>query len=374
MPQNSFSFREQKVMKTMNTKMRSLLLAIFLTIVVGGRPTSAQTDPLASLPASDVVMFADARRIMTEFIPRVLAKDPATLSKMMGALNELNAKTGVNVLAIERVVAGVKLLGPVGPNTKKEDVAVAIIVQGDFNPGKLIEFLKIQGKGQQSEETYGGKVIYSEPPPAPPRTRVERATFAVTVLDQNTLVLGDLPQVRATIDAASGTGRVDPALVQLATRDASSLIGMAGNVPPSLAEGMKIHAPKDEMAQGIVKLVSTIKQIFASIGSTPTDVNLIMGARLSSPEQAQAVSDMLLGIRQQVGAKLPDPKAREMLNALQITAQNDEVQLKADVKTEVVQDLVASMAKANQPGAKAAPAKATKKTTKSRRGRRRRGR
>ena len=358
----------------MNTKLRSLLLAIFLTAVVNVGLVSAQTDPLSALPASDVVVFVDARRIMNELVPQLLAQDPATLAKMMGALNELKTKMGVNVLGIERIAAGVRLLGPLkaGPPSK-EDVGVAIIVQGDFNPNGLIEFLKTMGKGKQGEETYGGRIIYSEPPPTPPRKRTERATPAVAVLDANTLVLGDLPQVRATIDAAGGTGRVDSALVELAQRNTTALIGMAGNIPSSFTESLTANAPKDPMAQSVVKLIASIKQIFASIGSTPTDFNVITGARLSSAEQAQGVSGMLQGMRQMVSGQIPDPKIRDILNALQITTQNDELQIRADIKNEVVQEFISSMMKkANQPGAKsAAPAK---KTTKSRRGRRRRGR
>jgi hypothetical protein len=359
-------------MKTMNTKLRSLFLAIFLTMVAGVQLVQAQTDPLATLPASDIVMFADTRRILNEIVPRILAKDPGTLGKMMATLNELNTKTGVNVLAIDRVAVGVKLLtGNIRTNVKKEDVGVAIIVRGDFNPDRLIAFLKSEGKGKQSGETYGGKVIYSEPPPTPPKTRVERATFAVTVLDANTLVLGDLPQVRATVDAASGNGRVDAALVQLATRDSSSLIGMAGSLPQSVVDDLRSSAPPDQMSQGISKLIASIKQIFASVGATATDFNVITGARLSSPEQAQTVSDMLLGIRQQVSKEIPDQKVRALFDALQISAQNDEIQIRTDIKDEVVQDFLVSMMKENR-AAKSAPAKTTKKTTKPRRSRRRR--
>ncbi|HKR02115.1 MAG TPA: hypothetical protein VJT09_15660 [Pyrinomonadaceae bacterium] len=359
----------------MNARLRSLLIATLLTILAGAAQVFAQTDPLSALPTSDVVIFVDSRRIMTEIIPRVLAKDPATLAKLTGALAEVNQKTGINILSIERIVCGVRLLGPVGPKTKKEDVGITIIVRGDFNPEGLIAFLKKEGKGKQHEETYGGKIIYSEPPPDPPRTRTERATVAVTVLDPTTLVIGDLPQVRATIDAAAGNGRVDEALVRLATRDSSAVIGMAGNVPPSVAEDLRQGAPSDEMAQGILKLVGMIKQIFASIGATETDFNIITGMRLGSPEQAQSISDMLLGIRQQVSAKLPGQNERDLINSLQISAQNDEVQIRADIKNEIVQDLVASMAK---PGKQTTTMKATpgkpRTTTKSRRGRRRRGR
>lgn len=365
----------------MNTKLRALFLTIILTIVAGINLVSAQTmqttaaqsgDPLATLPASDVVMFVDVRRMLTEIIPRLLAKDPAALAKMMGAVDEVKKKTGVNILSVERVVAGMRFYGPVGPGAKKEDIGVAIIVRGDFDASLFIAALKRETKGKVTEETYGGKVIYSEPMPAPPKKRAERETPAIVVLDPNTIAVGDLPQIRATIDAAAGNGRVDSALVQLATREPSSLVGGAMNVPDSLKQSFSATAPKDEMAQGIVKLVGGIKQAYNSLGATTTDFNLIVGARFESAEQAQSLSDMLLGLRQQAGAHIPDVKIRGLLDSIQITALNDEVQLRCDIKNEVVQDFIAEVLKEEKKAKAAKPASAkAKQTTKSRRAKRR---
>jgi hypothetical protein len=366
----------------MNTKLRSLLLAVILTTVAGVGLVSAQTtqnanamarsDALAALPVSDAVAFADVRRILTEIVPRLFAKDPMMLAKMMGALDEVNKKTGVNVLSIERVALGVRFYGPVGPNTKKEDVGIAIIVRGDFDPNLFIAALKRETKGKVTEETYGGKIIYSEPMPAPPKKRSERETPAIVVLDANTIAVGDLAQIRATVDVdpLMGTGRVESALVELAIREPSSLMGGAINVPDALKQSLMAEAPKDEMAQGIVKIVGGIKQAYNSLGATPTDFNIIVGARFESAEQAQSVSDMLLGLRQQAAPHIPDAKIRGLLDSIQITALNDEVQLRCDIKNEVVQNFIAEMMKkGDKPKVTSTKAKTT---TKSRRTKRRR--
>ena len=360
----------------MNTKLRSLLLAIFLTTMASFGFVSAQTnDPLASLPASDGVMFADVRRILTEIAPRLLSGDPATLAKMAAILNEASTKTGVNLLAIDRVAVGVRFLGPLFPHPSKESIGIAVIIHGESTASPIIEFLKRELKGKFAEETYGGKVIYSEPPPAPPRKRTERATPALAMLDENTIVAGDLPQVRATIDAAAGNGRVDSSLVELARRDPNALVGAAVNVPDSVKQGIIDKAPKDEMAQTIVKFLTSIKQSYSSVGATAAEYNVTTGARFESPEQAQSVGDMLLGLRQQAGSFISDEEIRGVLNSLQITTQGNDVQIRADIKNEIVRDFAASMMKEKKEEAaamatKPAPAKA-KKTTKHRRSRRR---
>jgi hypothetical protein len=368
------------------TKMRSLLIAIFLTLAVSVGFVSGQTmqtasaanDALAALPASDGVVYLDVRRLLTEIVPRLLANDPATLAMMTSALNEASTKSGVNLLAIERVAVGVRFLGPIFPTAPKENIGVVVIVRGDSHASSVIEFLKRMTKGKLAEETYGGKVIYSEPLPAPPRKRTERATPALAMLDANTIAVGDLPQVRAAIDAAAGNGRIDSALVELATRDANALMGAAANVPDTIRQSLSASAPKDPMAQGIVKFLNSIKQTYSSVGATATDYNILTGARFESAEQAQSIGDVLQGLRQQAASFIPDQKIRGLLESLQITAQGDEVQLRANIKNEVVQEFIASIMKekkkAEAAAAAAKPSAAkTKRTTKSRRGRRRRG-
>jgi hypothetical protein len=366
----------------MNMKLRPLLLTTLLAVWMSGAVVSAQTtqptssiDPINELPTSDVVAFVDARRILTEIIPRLLAKDPATLAKMTTEASDLNTKTGINILSIDRIVVGVQFIGTATHNLKKEGVGLAIIVHGDFDTDKFFAFMKSETKGKARQETYGGIVIHIEPPPTPPEKKSERETGALALLDAHTIVIGDLPQVRATIDAAAGKGRVDSALVQLATQDANTLIGMAGNVPPSLTEDIsKSATPGDETEQAISKIVANIKQVFLAIGATPVAFNATLGARLGTAEQAQSLNDMLLGIRQQTAPYVQDKTARDLIDTLQITAQGNEVRISANVKNEVVEDFATSMIKDSKPTAKPAtkPATTKKTTTKKRRRTRRR--
>jgi hypothetical protein len=362
----------------MNTRLRSLILVIIVALIASFSLASDRKAPppdartlLSSLPSSDVVVYVDLQRILTEIVPRLLAKDPATLAKMTAEINEFKVKSGVNVLAIDSIVVGVKFVGTATHEMKKDNLGVVILAHGDFDANALIAFLKQETKGKAHEETYGGKVIYSEPQPAPPKKKTERQTAALTVLDANTVAAGDLPQVRAAIDAFAGKDRVDPALVQLAERDPSSFTGMAGNVPASLIQDLHESAPpNDEMAQVINKVIAGLKQIFGSIGATPTDFNVTTGVRLSSSEQAASLSDTLLGLRQQALAEIKEQETRDLINSLQITAQGDELQIRADIKNEVVQGLVASMIK-DEPEVK--PSKpVTKQAVKHRRSRRRR--
>jgi hypothetical protein len=362
----------------MNTKLPSRFLAILIALaasfsLISSGTAAAQTPAdartlLATLPTSDVVMFVDLQRIMTEIIPRLLAKDPATLARMTSQINDVKTKSGVNLLAIDSVVVGAQFIGAVKHNMEKENVGLVIIAHGDFDTNALIAFIKKEAKGKEREETYAGKIIYSEPP----AKKKDREVAALTVLDANTVALGDLPQVRATVDAFAGKGRVDTSLVQLAEQDSTSIIGMAGNVPASLIADLKETAPpNDEMDQAISKAITGLKQIFVSIGATPANFNITTGARLSTTEQAASLSNLLTELRQQAISGADVQEIRSLIESTKITTQADEVQIRADIKNEDVQEFVASMVKDEKPVVKPTPAK-PRQTTKRRRSSRRR--
>jgi len=369
----------------MKMKLRSLLAAAFLSLCVNAAVSAQGTsyDPLSALPPSDVVGFVNMQRILVEIVPRVMMKDPATLLKLTTALNDVYTKTGVNLLSIDRVAAGLQFVAPATRQMKKDNLGLAIIAHGDFDVDKFIAFLKKETNNKGGEESYGGKTIHIEPRPAPPAKKSERETAAFTFLDDHTIVIGDLPQVRATIDAAAGKARVDSALVQLATRDPNSVIGLAGNVPPELIKDLQSSVSNDPTAQAISKLLTGLKQVFASLGATSNEFDAITGARFENEGQAQSISDLLLGLRQQAVANVDEQEMRDLLNAVQITAQGDQVQLKANIPTSDVQNFVAMTMREEKPAVepkKPETATAVKTTTKPttapkhRRSKRRRGR
>jgi hypothetical protein len=369
----------------MKMKLRSLLVAAFLTVCLSaavasaqGTQTNASYDPLVALPASDIVGFVNMQRILVEIVPRVMMKDPATLLKMTTALNDVYTKTGINLLSIDRVAAGLQFIGPATHQMKKDNLGIVIIVHGDFDADKFIAFLKNETSNKGSEESYGGKTIHIEPRPAPPAVKTDRQTAAFTFLDDHTMVIGDLPQVRATIDAATGKGRVDSTLVQLATRDSNSLIGLAGNVPPELIKDLQSTVSDDPTEQAISKLLTGLKQVFASFGATQTEFDATTGARFETEAQAQSISDLLLGLRQQAAANVDVQELRDLISAVQVTAQGDQVQIKASLPNSDVQDFVASMMREEgpktepkKPGTAVKTVSKTATTTKHRRSKRR---
>ncbi|HEY0407274.1 MAG TPA: hypothetical protein VGC89_16190 [Pyrinomonadaceae bacterium] len=354
---------------------RRLLPAILFLAVFGLLPVRAQTrahasaaaavDVLQSLPASDIVLVIEHHRILNEAIPRLFGNNPAPLAKIFAAGEEFKTKTGIDPRSISRVVVGVRFVNPenIAKGPDKKDLGIVIIAQGDFEAKKLVDFMRSEGKDHMREEQSGGQTIYTidERPQGSTTPKPDVEIPALTLLDANTVALGDLAQVRATLEARSGGARLSPELLALATRNSNALITLAGNMPPSLtgslAPGGSSGNPElDTTVTKFFAAVDAIRQMNISVGLTPTGVECLLGARFNSAEQAQSLGDMLLGARQQYNVFIEDKMVRDLVNSMQITAQNDEVQLRLEVPQTLITMMLSDMKKKT---AVATPAPAT---------------
>jgi hypothetical protein len=371
-------FKRKVEVKTMDKRPRALSLAFtVLLLLLACAPAAraqqaahrgvAAADPLTMLPASDVVMVIDPARIWNEAIPRFFGNNTGPLDKIMAEMEQMKAKTGVDIRSITRIVVGLRFVNPesVTKNLSKKDMALVIIAQGDFPASKFLDLMRSEAKDKVREVQHGGQTIYTiEEPPKGDAPRSDTERQAVAVLDANTIAIGDLMQMRATIDARSGNNTLSPELRALVTRNSNALISLAGNVPPSLAQSVlpqnKEGAGTGEMDQVLGKFlqaVASIRQMYMAVGMTPGGMDATLGARFSSAEHAQSLGDMLLGARQQYGVFIEDKTVRELVNAMQITAQGDELQLHSEVPQAVITAMLNDARKKESAAAAAAAAK-----------------
>ncbi|MDX6695017.1 MAG: hypothetical protein QOF02_2620 [Blastocatellia bacterium] len=378
----------------MHDRRRRLLPAIMFLVVLGLLPVRAQTrahapaatttDLLQSLPASDVVLVIEHSRILHEAIPRFFGNNPAPLAKIFAAGEEFKAKTGIDPRSISRVVIGARFINleNIAKGPDKKDFGLVIIAQGDFEAQKLVDFLRSDGKERVREEQSGGQTIYSldERPKGSTTPKPDVEIPAMTLLDANTIALGDLAQVRATVAVKGGGERLSPELLTLATRNSNALISLAGNVPPGLTSSLapKGSSGSTEMDATVTKFfeaVAAIRQMSVSLGLTVGGVEASLGARFNSAEQAQSLGDMLLGARQQYNVFIEDKMIRDLVNSMQITAESDEVQLRLEVPQTLIMMMLDDAKKkdAAATATKATTAKPAATTTKHTRRKARRG-
>src|SRR3989440_1730323 len=150
------------------------------------------------------------------------------------------------------------------------------------------------------------------------------------MLDQDSLALGTPANVRAAIDAGKA-GRAPADLVSLATRDASAVIGFGANITRELLAKMDVGNDT------IAKDVGAIRQVYGSVGSTQTDVTVMMVARTDSIDAAKNLGDTVDGLKQLGGMftmRMAQPRkglVESALNNLKITAHGNEVEIRTQV-------------------------------------------
>ncbi|HEX8143727.1 MAG TPA: hypothetical protein VF553_14095 [Pyrinomonadaceae bacterium] len=296
---------------------------------------------LAALPASDVIIFVDTQRLTSDALPNFLAADPALLARANAKLERLQKETGLDAHSVESMAIGLRLPTASAPG----DMKVVSILHGSFVASELIEAGFAAAKRKENigreEQVYEGKKIYvlasardqadaaADGGSAP---RTDRQRMAIAEMDANTVVVGDLESVRATLNPSHA--RVDQNLVDLATRTPNAFASFAGNLAPGTTRGFGFGNSKAD------KLAASIRQIYGSVSTTGTEAQTLLAARTDNAEQAhdiaQAINGLKLlskfGIGGRSGASRAEGEAiSKLINSLSVTSQNNEVEIKLNV-------------------------------------------
>ena len=289
-------------------------------------------DPLSYLPASDGIALIDVRRMLNETMPRILAGDPAKLAQANAEIDKFKTRTGIDPRAFDRVVVGTRYTYPSAKVTKLETVAIA---HGTFNAKALVAAARIAANGKYREEKYRGATIIIV-------TINDRMKLlglwdmglndlAVCALDPNSLAIGTLSNVRAAIEAGQRGSRANSDLALLASRDPGAVIGFGANIPRELMTNLNVGNDT------IAKDASSIRQVYGSIGSSESDVSLMLVARTDSAEAANNLNDTVTGLKQLsglfIGRMAPARKtlAQSALDNLKITTRGAELEIRTQV-------------------------------------------
>jgi len=317
------------------------LASLLFALLASGNPVAAQrarTNPSASsinyLPASDAIIVVNVRRLINEALPAVVAGDPAKLAQINADITKFKTRTGVDPKSLERVVLGMHYTYPSPNITKVQTVAIA---SGTFDAKALIAAAHAAAGEKYREEKYRGVTIsilgLKDQIKLAGLWDVRVSELGICVLDGNTLALGSPENVRTAILAGKAGVTSNLALATLANRDANALVGFGGNVTRALLDNL--HVGTDAVAKDI----GSIKQVYGSIGSTPTDLSLLIVARTGSAAEAKSVSETVTGLKQ-LGAifiaRMQPPKkalAQNALDSLKITTVGNEVQIRTQLAT-----------------------------------------
>jgi len=283
------------------------------------------------LPASDAVAVIDVKRTLTQTMPSILGSDPAKLAQANAEVDKFKTRTGIDLRSFDQMVLSVRYTYPSATSTKLETVAIA---HGKFDPKSVVASARQAAAGKARDEQYHGATItiinVNDELKMFGIWSMKVDDLAVCALDQNSLALGSPETVRAAIDA--GRKGLAPAdLIALATRDPNAVMGFGANMTPELLA--KLDVGNDTLAKDI----GSMKQAYGSIGSTQSDVTLMVVARTDSPQSATNLSDTVEGLRQLGGlfiGRMAQPRralAESALTNLKITTRGSEIEIRTQV-------------------------------------------
>lgn len=294
--------------------------------------TPAATYMLASLPASDAVIFIDAQRLLTDSIPGVLANNPTLLARVNQKIDQFKEKTNVDLRTFDSVAIGVRFTAP----AKNEDFKIIVLTQGRFDANSVLDSALATAKREgihPQERLLDGRTIYVLSR-RQPEAELEKTTtnqketadkhdMAVAVFDANTFVFGNLESVRAGLDVSAE--RVSNELVQLATRTPNAIVGFSGNVPAFVKE--KLSRDKETLA----KTFAAIHQVYGSIVTAGSDAESTVTLRAENADQAGEISKavnalkMLTGLNKNRASTGEMRSISELIRNLTVTSEGNEV-------------------------------------------------
>lgn len=287
---------------------------------------------MAALPESDAVAQVKVKQLLNEAMPRILANNPAKLAEVNASIERFKDRTGLDARMFEQVALGIRYTYPSEGVTKLETVALA---NGSFSAAAMVAAGRIATNGKYREEKYHDKTVYiftlEENIKMLGVFDFRIGELAAAPLDNNILALGDPVAVRGAIDASRARKQSNAELIALASREPNAIIGFGSNMTEQLVGNLDIgNAP-------IAADLKTLRQVYGSVGTTASDLQLFLGARAVNAEAARSLSDTLDGLKQ-LGAffvgRLSGAKgvlAKSALSNLTIVANANELQLRTSV-------------------------------------------
>jgi hypothetical protein len=248
---------------------------------------------MTALPESDAVAHVKVKQLLNEAMPRILANNPAKLAEVNANIDKFKDRTGLDPRMFEQVALGIRYTYPSEGVTKVQTVALA---NGSFSAAAMVAAGRIATNGKYREEKYHDKTVYiftlEENIKMLGVFDFKIGELAAAPLNNNVLALGDPAAVRGAIDASRSGKQANAELIALASRDPNAIIGFGSNMTEQLVENLDIgNAP-------IAADLKTLRQVYGSVGTTASDLQLFLGARAVNAEAARSLSDTLDGLKQ----------------------------------------------------------------------------
>jgi len=315
--------------------------AALSTIPTTSPATQAVINSLSSLPEADTLIYINPPRILNEVVPKLLpAKDVEDMRK---GFEEVRKNAGIDPTKIDYIVLAVRFRKPTA-DLQFQPPEFMVVASGDFSAESLIGLARMASQGKLRDEKYGTKTIglmTIDPIVKESEKNPLLKSFTevgIVSLNGNTIAAGTPGYLRSAIDAGDGKDRISAEALNLLVRDPNALISFAGKPWHSFAKGFGMlgtegnpRAPRCE---------SNIGDFYGALTMDATNFMIRGVSNADNPDTAKIIANLYSGLLRYATSEIPDPSAQSMLKGLAITAEGDEVLVRADFPQQMVIDLI----------------------------------
>ena len=296
---------------------------------------------LSQLPETDALIYINPQRIINEVLPKFLpAKD---LEEMRKGFEAAKTQAGVDPAKIAYLVIAVRFKKPTA-DLNFQAPELMVVSSGDFSAEGLLGLARMASQGKLRDEKYGNKTIglmTIEPIAKESEKNPLLKSFTelgVVALNANTIATGSPGYLRAAIDAGNGKERINMAALNSLVRDPNALVSFAGSPWGSFAKSFGMMGT--ETTPRAPRCESRIGDFYAALTMDATNFMIRGMSNADNPDTAKILANLYSGLLQYATNSIKDPGAQSVLRGLAITAEGDEVLMRADFSQQMVIEMI----------------------------------
>jgi len=333
-------------------------------------PTLSQTvlSSLAALPEADTLIFINPQRILNEAAPRVMSeKDLADMRKTFA---DMKQSTGVDPARIDYVVLAVRFRKP-SAELNFNPPEVMVVAGGDFSADSLLIIARGIGGDRLREEKHGARTLTLmtiDPIAKEAEKNPMLKAFSevgIVPLNATTIAVGTPGYLRAAVDAGEGQGRISSESLSSLLRDPDALISIAGSPLTSFIKSFGMLGT--EANPRAPRCDSRFGDFYAAVTMDATNFMLRGALNADNPDTAKIMNNLINGLVRQATSSVPDKTAQSVLQRFSISAEQNDVVLRADFPQQMLIDLIKKQMMPKKQDSSAASPPAKKRVVKKRR-------
>jgi hypothetical protein len=315
--------------------------AVTASVPTTSPANQAIINSLSSLPEADTLVYINPQRILNELVPKLLpAKDVEGMRK---DFEEVRKNAGIDPTKVDYIVLVVRFKKPTA-DLNFQAPEFMLVASGDFSADSLLGMARMASQGKLRDEKYGTKTLglmTIDPIVKESEKNPFLKSFTevgIVSLSTNTIAAGTPAYLRAAIDAGDGKERISTQALNSLVRDPNALISFAGTPWHSFAKSFGMLGT--ETNPRTARCESKIGDMYAALTMDATNFMIRGVTNADNPDTAKILANLYSGLLRYAANSIPDPSAQSLLKGLAITAEGDEVLLRADFPQQMVIDLI----------------------------------